>query len=111
MVGWRGKHVNPLRLWSARAVDPVRLDVFNSGDHVGALSEQSRAEAISKVLYPSDVTSAGQALRLRQEYFFVSASLQDSCGGMCGSMATSAPFRTRQRSSLTTRIQASPWRS
>jgi starch phosphorylase len=77
VVGWRGRHVNSLRLWSARAVDPVRLDVFNSGDHVGALSEQARAEAISKVLYPSDATSAGQMLRLRQEYFFVSASLQD----------------------------------
>lgn len=76
-AGWRGEHVNVLRLWSARAVDPLRLDVFNSGDHVGALSEQSRAEAISKILYPSDVSSAGQALRLRQEYFFVSASLQD----------------------------------
>ena len=77
IVGWRTQHVNSLRLWSARAVDPLRLDVFNSGDHVGALSEQARAEAISKILYPSDATSAGQALRLRQEYFFVSASLQD----------------------------------
>ena len=77
IVGWRGRHVNPLRLWSARAVDPLRLDAFNSGDHVGALSEQARAEAISKVLYPSDVTPAGRELRLRQEYFFVSASLQD----------------------------------
>jgi starch phosphorylase len=77
VVGWRGHHVNSLRLWSARAVDPLRLDVFNSGDHVGALNEQARAEAISKILYPSDATSAGQALRLRQEYFFVSASLQD----------------------------------
>ncbi len=77
VVGWRGRHVNSLRLWSARAVDPLRLDVFNSGDHVGALNEQARAEAISKILYPSDATSAGQALRLRQEYFFVSASLQD----------------------------------
>jgi starch phosphorylase len=76
-VGWRGEHVNALRLWSARAVDPVRLDVFNSGDHVGALNEQARAEAISKVLYPSDATASGQTLRLRQEYFFVSASLQD----------------------------------
>ena len=76
-VGWRGRHINTLRLWSARAVDPLRLDVFNSGDHIGALSEQTRAEAISKILYPSDVSSAGQALRLRQEYFFVSASLQD----------------------------------
>src|SRR5882672_9219550 len=77
IVGWRGTHVNPLRLWSARAADPVRLDAFNSGDHVGALSEQTRAEAISKILYPSDETPAGRELRLRQEYFFVSASLQD----------------------------------
>ena len=77
IVGWRGKRVNPLRLWSARAVDPMRLDTFNRGDHVGALSDQARAEAISKVLYPSDESPAGQELRLRQEYFFVSASLQD----------------------------------
>ena len=49
-----------LRLWSARAVDPLRLDVFNRGDHVGALAEQARAEAISQVLYPSDETPAGQ---------------------------------------------------
>jgi glycogen phosphorylase len=77
IVGWRGRHVNPLRLWSARAVDPLRLDAFNMGDHVGALSEQTRAEAISKILYPSDATPAGQELRLQQEYFFVSASLQD----------------------------------
>jgi starch phosphorylase len=77
IVGWRGAHVNPLRLWSARAVDPLRLDVFNRGDHVGALNEQARAEALSKILYPSDETPAGRELRLRQEYFFVSASLQD----------------------------------
>src|SRR5690242_5055119 len=50
IVGWRGRHVNPLRLWSARAIDPLHLDVFNEGDHLGALSPQSRAEAISKVL-------------------------------------------------------------
>ena len=77
IVGWRGAYVNALRLWSARGADPMRLDVFNLGDHVGALSEQARAEAISKVLYPSDATPAGRELRLRQEYFFVSASLQD----------------------------------
>jgi glycogen phosphorylase len=77
IVGWRGQHVNPLRLWSARAVDPLRLDAFNMGDHVGALSEQTRAETISKILYPSDATPAGLELRLRQEYFFVSASVQD----------------------------------
>ncbi|MCW1841831.1 glycogen/starch/alpha-glucan phosphorylase [Prosthecomicrobium hirschii] len=75
--GWRGRHVNTLRLWSARAPDPLRLDAFNRGDHVGALTAQVRAEAISKILYPSDATPAGQELRLRQEYFFVSASMQD----------------------------------
>ncbi|MFZ3235552.1 MAG: glycogen/starch/alpha-glucan phosphorylase [Stellaceae bacterium] len=77
IVGWRGRHVNLLRLWSARAVDPLRLDIFNEGNHVAALAQQSRAEAISKILYPSDDTPAGQELRLRQEYFFVSASVQD----------------------------------
>jgi len=77
VVGWRGEHVNTLRLWSARAPDPLRLEAFNQGDHLGALSEQVRAEAISKLLYPSDETPAGQELRLRQEYFFTSAALQD----------------------------------
>jgi glycogen phosphorylase len=77
VVGWRGRHVNPLRLWSARAVDPLRLEQFNEGDHLGAQSAQARAEAVSKILYPGDNTPAGRELRLRQEYFFVSASLQD----------------------------------
>ncbi len=77
VVGWRGQHVNTLRLWSARASDPLRLDTFNQGDHVGALATRARANAISQILYPSDETAAGQELRLRQEYFFSSASLQD----------------------------------
>jgi starch phosphorylase len=77
VVGWRGRHVNTLRLWSARAPDPLRLDAFNSGDHVGALANRARANAISQVLYPSDATPAGQELRLRQEFFFSSASLHD----------------------------------
>jgi starch phosphorylase len=77
VVGWRGETVNTLRLWSAKAIDPIQLDAFNAGDHVGAIYERSRAESISRVLYPSDATPAGQELRLRQEYFFASASLQD----------------------------------
>jgi starch phosphorylase len=77
VVGWRGRHVNTLRLWSARATDPLRLDAFNSGDPIGAHAHRVKAEAISDVLYPSDTTAAGQELRLRQEYFFTSASLQD----------------------------------
>ena len=77
VVGWRGRHVNTLRLWSARAPNPLRLDAFNRGDHIGAHADRVKAEAISDVLYPSDSTVAGQELRLRQEYFFSSASLQD----------------------------------
>jgi starch phosphorylase len=77
MVGWRGAHVNTLRLWRARAPDPLRLDAFNRGDHIGALEAQSRAAAISQVLYPADDSPAGEELRLRQEYFFSSAALQD----------------------------------
>ena len=77
VVGWRGKHVNTLRLWSARAPDPLGLESFNRGDHIGALASQSRAQAITQVLYPSDETPAGEELRLRQEFFFSSAALQD----------------------------------
>ncbi|WP_128562665.1 glycogen/starch/alpha-glucan phosphorylase [Methylobacterium crusticola] len=77
VVGRGGRHVNALRLWSARACEPVDLARFNAGDHVGAVSDRARAEAISRVLYPSDGTPAGQELRLRQEFFFTSASLQD----------------------------------
>ena len=77
IAGWRGRLVNTLRLWSARAADPISLDDFNRGDHVGALADRVRLEAISRVLYPSDDTPAGLDLRLRQEYFFASASLQD----------------------------------
>jgi len=77
IVGWRGARVNTLRLWSAQPIDPILLDKFNSGDHIGALEESAKAGAITRVLYPADGTPAGQELRLRQEFFFSSASLQD----------------------------------
>ena len=77
IVGWRGARVNTLRLWSAQPIDPILLDKFNAGDHIGALEESAKAEAITRVLYPADSTAAGQELRLRQEFFFSSASLQD----------------------------------
>ena len=77
VAGWRGAHVNTLRLWSARAPDPLRLDAFNRGDYIGALTDNVKAESISKILYPSDETPQGQELRLRQEYFFAAASLAD----------------------------------
>ncbi len=77
VVGWRGKRVNTLRLWTASALDPIKLDAFNAGDHVGALVDVLRADALVRVLYPADSSAAGQELRLRQEYFFTSASIQD----------------------------------
>ena len=77
MVGWRGKRVNTLRLWTAHALDPIKLDAFNAGDHVGALEGEARAASLVRVLYPADSHQAGQELRLRQEYFFSAASIQD----------------------------------
>ena len=77
VVGWRGKRVNTLRLWTANAIDPIKLDAFNAGDHIGALADEARATSLVRVLYPADSSPAGQELRLRQEYFFTSASIQD----------------------------------
>jgi starch phosphorylase len=77
VVGWRGNRVNTLRLWSAMPIDPILLAAFNAGDHIGALRESNMADALSRVLYPADSHMAGQELRLRQEYFFSAASLQD----------------------------------
>ncbi|MEO5706354.1 MAG: glycogen/starch/alpha-glucan phosphorylase [Alteraurantiacibacter sp.] len=77
VVGWRGKRVNTLRLWTAVALDPIRLDAFNAGDYQTALAEEVRADTLVRVLYPADSSPAGQELRLRQEYFFTSASIQD----------------------------------
>ncbi|WAJ35521.1 glycogen/starch/alpha-glucan phosphorylase [Pseudomonas sp. GOM7] len=77
VLGWRAASVNTLRLWRARAEEDLQLDRFNAGDHFGAVAGEVRAESISRVLYPADDTEAGQELRLRQEYFLVSASLQD----------------------------------
>ena len=79
-------HVNTLRLWSARAADPLRLEAFNRGDHVGALARPGRGPRRSpRCSIPSDETPAGQELRLRQEYFFSSASLQDIVRRHCAS--------------------------
>jgi starch phosphorylase len=77
ITGWRGRHVNALRLWSARASSPIQLSALDRGDLIGATASRAHSETISRVLYPNDATPAGQELRLRQEYFFTSASLQD----------------------------------
>jgi len=77
IAGWEGKHVNTLRLWSARQADLMNLKKFNEGDFMASARQQILAESISKVLYPGDHTPEGRELRLKQEVFFTSASLQD----------------------------------
>jgi glycogen phosphorylase len=69
--------VNTLRLWSARAPRELDLRRFNEGDHLGAVGDKIHWESLTRVLYPHDGTAAGRELRFKQEYFFVSASLQD----------------------------------
>ena len=75
--GYRNDTVNTLRLWSARATEEFDLRYFNEGDYLRAVEEKAESENITKVLYPNDNVSAGRELRLRQEYLFVSATLQD----------------------------------
>ncbi len=75
--GNRSPTVNHLRLWSGRAVTPFRIEDFNAGNYAAAVAEQVDAKNLSRVLYPDDSTPQGKELRFRQQYFCVSASLQD----------------------------------
>ncbi|MBE2894589.1 glycogen/starch/alpha-glucan family phosphorylase [Spirabiliibacterium falconis] len=75
--GYETEMSNSLRLWSANAGDVFDLNKFNRGDYFAAMEQQNSSENVSRVLYPDDSTYAGRELRLRQEYFLVSASLQD----------------------------------
>ena len=69
--------VNNMRLWSAKATRDFDLKYFNEGNYTKAVEDKTHSENLSKVLYPNDVTEMGKELRLKQQYFFVSASLQD----------------------------------
>lgn len=77
IIGYQVNTVNFLRLWSSRASEGFRLDVFNQGDYVNATQQKNWAEVVTKVLYPSDNTTAGKTLRLIQEYFLVTCSIRD----------------------------------
>ena len=77
IVGYGGRTVNVLRLFSARSSDEFDIGIFNSGDYIRAVQEKITGESISKVLYPSDVVAAGKELRLLQEYFLVACSVRD----------------------------------
>ena len=77
IVGYKGKTVSTLRLWSAKATNEFSLDEFNRGDYVEAVEAKVLAENLTKVLYPNDSTTQGKELRLRQQYLFVAASVHD----------------------------------
>ena len=75
--GYNSRGVSLLRLWESRSINSIDMNLFSQGDYIRALSEDSMAEAISKVLYPADDHNEGKILRLKQQYFLVSASAQN----------------------------------
>ncbi len=77
ILGYRVNTANMLRLWSAEATEEFDLQAFNKGDYYGAVEDNVASENLTKVLYPNDEGMAGKQLRLEQQYFFVSCSLQD----------------------------------
>jgi starch phosphorylase len=77
VVGYGGKTINTLRLWAAAAPESFDFQAFSHGEFVSALAERLAAESLTRVLYPDDSTSMGQALRFVQEYFLVACSLAD----------------------------------
>ena len=77
IVGYNGKSVNYLRLFSAKTDDELDINIFNEGGYIEAMKEKIETETISKVLYPSDAVESGRELRLKQQYFFASCAIQD----------------------------------
>ncbi|MFH2129634.1 MAG: glycogen/starch/alpha-glucan phosphorylase [bacterium] len=91
--GYKTKTVNTLKLWAASSTREFNLQTFNAGDYIGAILNKSQSETISKVLYPNDNNYEGKELRLKQQYFMVSASLQDIFDRLrkCGNVITELP--------------------
>ncbi len=77
ILGYRNNTANTLRLWTSQATESFDFAIFNRGDYYGAVNRKVESENISKVLYPNDEQLSGKELRLEQQYFFVSCSLQD----------------------------------
>lgn len=77
ILGYRKNNVNTLRLWKSEAIEDFNFSAFNVGDYVGSVHDKMQSENISKILYPNDEDLKGKELRLEQQYFFVSASIQN----------------------------------
>ncbi|MEG0441329.1 MAG: glycogen/starch/alpha-glucan phosphorylase [Oscillospiraceae bacterium] len=79
IAGYGTNHTNTLRLWDAKSPVPVDMALYSSGEYLKAVEQQAMAEVIAKVLYPDDNHYEGKSLRLKQQYFFVSATIQSIC--------------------------------
>jgi starch phosphorylase len=77
ILGYQKNNVNTLRLWKSEAIEDFNFSAFNVGDYIGSVRDKMQSENISKILYPNDEDIKGKELRLEQQYFFVSASLQN----------------------------------
>ena len=106
--GYNTEVTNFLRLWVSHAVESFDLQAFNKGDYYDAVQEKMASETISKVLYPNDEPEAGKRLRLAQQYFFTSCSLQDMIRIQRAAQPSTRSSSTKDlRFSLTTRIPRS----
>lgn len=108
VVGWRGNRVNTLRLWSGMPVDPILLDAFNAGDHIGALRESNKADALSRVLYPPIPARRARNCGCGRSISSPPPRCRTSSSAISANMANCILCRRRLRSISTTRIRPSP---
>jgi glucan phosphorylase len=102
---------NTLRLWSAQASSEINLGKFNQGDYFAAVEDKNHSENVSRVLYPDDSTYSGRELRLRQEYFLVSATVQDILSRHYSCIRPMTTWRTKLRFTSTTPTRCCRYRS
>jgi starch phosphorylase len=108
VAGWRGKRVNTLRLWTANAPDPLRLDAFNAGDHAGPCRRRCGPTASCACSIPPTARPPGRSCGCVRSISSPAPPFRTSCGAMCSMMRTSARCRTAPRSSSTTPTPAWP---
>jgi len=95
IAGYATRHTNILRLWDAKSPVPVDMSLYSSGQYLKAVEQQAMAEVIAKVLYPDDNHYEGKSLRLKQQYFFVSATMQSITGKHKASYGTLRNFHLK----------------
>mgnify|MGYP004732602079 FL=1 len=95
IAGYNTRHTNVLRLWDAKSSVPVDMSYYSRGEYVKAVEERAMAESIAKVLYPEDKHSEGKSLRLKQQYFFVSATMQSIVRKHLGTYGTLDNFHEK----------------